>query len=308
MAHAVDGRQYGVGVIEHFWCAPYGADCRSLRAHRARPAQYRIGAARALRAIGELAGRIGAPRVSATHRSNWSATGCRAFRRCWPPRRADAELARAIAPAARVAVYPNAIPLVPLPPAGGVRPSSSPATWNTTPTAPPCGSSAARSGPGCASAGPIWSGGWWGKIAAAVRPFTAGDPRIEVSGAGGGRRAGTGARAGGGGAASGRQRNPAQDSGGLGRRTRRGFHHDRRGRPAGTRRRDILLADGPAAFADAVSRLLACRELRRQIGQSWQAVAGKRVYMGNSLEKSGFLTQPWVIMVRYTGTVNAFCR
>jgi len=28
--------------------------------------------------------------------------------------------------------------------------------------------------------------------------------------------------------------------------------------------------------------------------------------MGNSLAGSGFLTQPSVIVVRYTGTVNAF--
>jgi hypothetical protein len=30
--------------------------------------------------------------------------------------------------------------------------------------------------------------------------------------------------------------------------------------------------------------------------------------MGNSLEKVGLLTQPGVILVRYTGTVNAFRR
>ena len=48
---------------------------------------------------------------------------------------------------------------------------------------------------------------------------------------------------------------------------------------------NILLADGAAAFAGAVSRLLACTESRREAGHGWQIIAGKGVYMGNSLEK-----------------------
>ena len=30
--------------------------------------------------------------------------------------------------------------------------------------------------------------------------------------------------------------------------------------------------------------------------------------MGDGVAEVGLLIQPWVIMVRYTGTVNAFCR
>jgi hypothetical protein len=43
-------------------------------------------------------------------------------------------------------------------------------------------------------------------------------------------------------------------------------------------------------------------------GCGGQAVAGRGVYLGNGVEKVGFLTQPRVIVVRYTGTINAFCR
>ncbi len=40
----------------------------------------------------------------------------------------------------------------------------------------------------------------------------------------------------------------------------------------------------------------------------WQAIDGKRVYMGSRLEELGFLTRPCGTMVRYTGEVNAFRR
>ena len=43
------------------------------------------------------------------------------------------------------------------------------------------------------------------------------------------------------------------------------------------------------------------RNSRRKIGRAGRAVAGKGVYMGNGLEEVGLLTQPSVILVRYTG-------
>ena len=54
----------------------------------------------------------------------------------------------------------------------------------------------------------------------------------------------------------------------------------------------VLLADGAEAFAAAVTRLLTCTELRHGNRQRWQIVAGEGVYMGNCLEKVRLLTQP----------------
>jgi glycosyltransferase involved in cell wall biosynthesis len=114
-----------------------------------------------------------------------------------------------------------------------------------------------------------------GKNAAAVRPFTTGDPRIEVSGevkdavrelaraqvavvpllAGSGTRlkileawaAGT----------------PVVSTsvGAEGLAARDG--------------EQILLADGPAAFAEAVSRLLACKEMRDRVGKAGRLLMEK---------------------------------
>ncbi len=82
------------------------------------------------------------------------------------------------------------------------------------------------------------------------------------------------------------QRHAAQNPGSLGRRDCRWFP------PRSARKvcrcameSSLLLADGAAAFAEAVSRLLACSRLRDRVGHGWQVVVGKRVYMGNSLAK-----------------------
>ncbi len=94
------GRRYDIGVIEHSWCAPYlGADRAGLPAHRARSAQCRKRAARPLRRDGRTRQRLLRIASFATRRRSWSAPGCRAFRRCSPPRRPMPELVRAIAPA-----------------------------------------------------------------------------------------------------------------------------------------------------------------------------------------------------------------
>jgi hypothetical protein len=45
-----------------------------------------------------------------------------------------------------------------------------------------------------------------------------------------------------------------------------------------------------------------------ETGNGWQIVVAQGVYMGNSLAQAGLLTQPWPILLRYTGTVHALCR
>jgi glycosyltransferase involved in cell wall biosynthesis len=115
IAQAVAGRQYQIGVVEHFWCAPYWDEispvCErtALDLHNiesvlhSRCAQAEKGAAGlAHRAFGEA---------------------CLELEHLWLPRYScvlaasehDAGLARGIAPGAQVEAYPNAIPLCPLP-------------------------------------------------------------------------------------------------------------------------------------------------------------------------------------------------
>ena len=117
IGEAVGGRRYGVGVVEHFWLAPYqeqlAAFCRRtvLDLHNVesclhfRCAQAERGpAAFAHRVFGSASARLESlwlPRYSLVLTASEE----------------DARLARALAPSARVEVYPNAIPL-PAPRAG----------------------------------------------------------------------------------------------------------------------------------------------------------------------------------------------
>jgi glycosyltransferase involved in cell wall biosynthesis len=113
---ATAGRRYGIGVVEHSWCAPYWesvskvCERTALDLHNvestlhARCAELGRGpAALAHRAFREMSLRL---------------------EREWLPRytwvlavsEADADAVRRIAPSARTLVYPNAIPAVPAPP------------------------------------------------------------------------------------------------------------------------------------------------------------------------------------------------
>ena len=113
---AIAERQYEIGVIEHSWCAPYleqiAGACRRtvLDLHNvesvlhARCAQVEGGAA-------GLAHRIFAE-ASARFEGEWLPR----FGEVLAPSASDARFAAAVAPAARVRVYPNAIPWTPRPP------------------------------------------------------------------------------------------------------------------------------------------------------------------------------------------------
>ena len=275
IAEAVDGRHYHVGVIEHFWCAPYGGliskvcEKTILNLHNIESVLHqrcaqseRSPAGLVHRVFGEASLRLERewlPRFSSVLAT--SAT--------------DAEVARTIAPAARVAVYANAIPLVPLP----QREDSQAIVFSGNMEYHP-NRSAVRYFR--REIWPLLRQRWpdlvWrlvGKNAASVRPFTNGDPRIEVSGevedavrelaraqvavvpllAGSGTRlkileawaAGTAVVS----TSVGAEGLPARDG------------------------EQILLADGPAAFAEAVSRLLACREMRDRLGKAGRLLMEK---------------------------------
>jgi glycosyltransferase involved in cell wall biosynthesis len=116
IAMAIAGRRYEIGVVEHFWCAPYWEEVSQV-CHRTALDLHNVESV--------LHGRCAEVERGA------AAFAHRVFRqasldleRRWLPRYSrvltasehDAALVRAIAPQAQVAVYPNAIPLVPAPP------------------------------------------------------------------------------------------------------------------------------------------------------------------------------------------------
>jgi glycosyltransferase involved in cell wall biosynthesis len=115
IAHAMEGRRYEIGVIEHSWCAAYynqiAASCAStvLDLHNIESALHALCAATETRA-GAMAHRT-FEYASREFERRW--LPC--FTRVLTPSENDAAAARAIAPTARVQVYPNALPSRPMP-------------------------------------------------------------------------------------------------------------------------------------------------------------------------------------------------
>jgi glycosyltransferase involved in cell wall biosynthesis len=272
---AVAGREYEAGIIEHFWCAPYweavAAVCRRtvLNLHNIESVLH----ARCAEAEGPVAGMA--------HRL--FGTACREMERAWLPRfsevlttsERDASTVLGIAPGTRVRVYPNAIPLRPMPEvvvedvvvfSGNMEyhPNTSAVRFFRRDVWPRLRER--------------WPGLVWrllGKNPAAVSQFTSGDTRIEVVGAvedavlelarakvavvpllaGSGTRlkileawaAGV----------------PVVSTflGAEGLPVRPG--------------EQLLLADGGAAFGESVSRLLASKELRREVGMAGRLLLEK---------------------------------
>src|SRR5262245_14584519 len=119
VASAVKDRRYSIGVIEHFWCAPYQQQlamvCEQivLDLHNVESVLHQRSAA------------AGAGAAAFGHRLFERVS--RDLERIWLPRfsrvltasGSDAELVRAIAPSARTTIYPNAIRMQPCPANGG---------------------------------------------------------------------------------------------------------------------------------------------------------------------------------------------
>ncbi|HUI56869.1 MAG TPA: glycosyltransferase [Bryobacteraceae bacterium] len=269
---AIGGARYGVGVIEHSWCASYWRQLSTV-------------CARTVLDLHNIESLLHERCAAAEHSP--AALAHRVFRaasleqeRTWLPRfsevltasESDADLARAIAPAARITVYPNAIPAAALPPRSDDEAVVFSGNMEYHPNVAAVRFFRREVWPRLRERWPrlVWR--LVGKNAEAVSRLTSGDPRVDVRGqvedavaelararvavvpvlAGSGTRvkileawaAGL----------------PVVSTtiGAEGLPARHGEH--------------LLLADGAAAFAEAVSCLLDSRDLRLTLG-----AAGRRL-------------------------------
>ncbi len=116
IASILQGGRYRVGVIEHSWCAPYGeflepvCDRTVLDLHNIESVLHRRCADTETRSAAWLHARFAL--ASEMIERQWLPR----FSKVLVPSPRDAGYALAIAPQARVAVYPNALPLGPRPP------------------------------------------------------------------------------------------------------------------------------------------------------------------------------------------------
>jgi glycosyltransferase involved in cell wall biosynthesis len=179
---ALEGRRYGVAVIEHFWCAPYCVQVSAV-------------AGRSVLNLHNIESRLHEHCAAAGHGAEGFAH--RIFRRAalelerrWLPRfsevliasETDALAALAIAPSARVTVYPNAIPWTPAPVRVGDHAIVFSGNLEYHPNVSAVCFFREQVWPALRYR---WPGLVWrlvGKNCAAVRRYTSGDPRIEVRG------------------------------------------------------------------------------------------------------------------------------
>jgi polysaccharide biosynthesis protein PslH len=182
LAAAIRERHYDLGIVEHFWCAPYGEQFARacgrtvLDLHNVESVLHE----RCAVAEGGAAG--------LAHRVFSQAS--RDLEREWLPRygqvltasEEDARLVRAIAPQARVAVYPNAIPECPPPPRADEEAVVFSGNMEYHPNRSAVRFFAQDIWPRLRERWPrlVWR--LVGKNPQAVAEFTAGDPRIQVSG------------------------------------------------------------------------------------------------------------------------------
>jgi polysaccharide biosynthesis protein PslH len=275
LERAIGGERYEIGVVEHSWCAGYwpqvAAACRrtALDLHNIESDLH----AR----FAESEGRVQAfahrtfARAALSHERRW--LPC--FHHVLAASDTDAARVRAIAPGARVSVYPNAIRSRPLPPRAGEHVIVFSGNLEYHPNAQAVRFFRREVWPLLRARWPelVWR--LVGRGQEAVARYTAGDPRIQVTGpvedgvpeiaraavavvpllAGSGTRlkileawsAGT----------------PVVSTtiGAEGLRTRHGEH--------------LLIADGAGALAEAVSRLLACPDLGRKLAAAGRILLEK---------------------------------
>jgi len=285
---ALEGRRYDIGVVEHFWCAPYGEQMAKicgrtvLDLHNIESVLHqRCGEV-------ESGARAWAHRVFGRASLKLERTWLPRFSEVLAASESDAERARAIAPGARVTVYPNALPLTPLPLRGGEDAIVFSGNMEYHPNI-----SAVRFFR--REVWPLlrerWPGLVWrliGKSPEAARKFTSGDARIQEQGqvddairelarakvavvpvlAGSGTRlkileawaAGLPVVS------------TTLGAEGLGARDGE----------------SLLLADGGPAFAEAVSRLLACNDLRERVGMAGRLLLEKEFTWETAWRKLDF--------------------
>ena len=263
----VSGQEYEAAVVEHFWCAPYLEQLRArsklviLDLHNIESAWHR-----------SLAECESEARALALRRF---AAASEALERRWLPQydcllvtsADDARVAAEIAPQAKVAVYPNALPEMPLPDRREREEIVFSGNLEYMPNILAVRYFHDRIWPAVRSRRPALKWKIVGKHPQAIQDIVRGDPRIELTGfvadavqslatakvavvpvhAGSGTRvkileawaAGTAV--------------VSTTLGAAGLECRDGEH--------------LLLADDPGNFTDAVLRLLDSPEARRQIGQ-----------------------------------------
>lgn len=185
VAEAIAGRQYGIGLIEHSWCAPYWEQI-SPACQRTVLDLHNIESV--LHARCAAAEGVAGAATAVAHRLFGRAS--LQLERTWLPRfslvlaasDADAAAVRAIAPAARVAVYPNAIPAVPQPAQGDENVVVFSGNMEYHPNLSAVRFFRAEVWPRLRERWPSLVWRLVGKNAEAVSRFTSGDPRIEVTG------------------------------------------------------------------------------------------------------------------------------
>ena len=275
IARAVGGSRYDLGVIEHSWCAPYLEQLAPVCSRTVLDLHNVESVLHARCAATE--GRASA----AAHRVFQGVT--QKLERAWLPRfslvlatsPADAKVVHTIAPDATVAVYPNALPAQPLPPAGDEEAVVFSGNMEYHPNFTAVRFFRREIWPQLRGRWPrlVWR--LVGGNPAAVRRFTDGDGRIEVAGSvpdavselarsrvavvpllsGSGTRlkileawaAGLPVVS----TTLGAEGLPVRDG------------------------ETALLADGAEAFVDAVTRLLTCKELRQRIGTAGRMLLEK---------------------------------
>jgi len=281
-------QHYDLGVVEHFWCAPYWEQVSQVCAHTVLDL-HNIESALHARCAADpgdpaaLAHRV-FRRASLELERRWLPRYSRILTTSEP----DAALVRAIAPHARITVYPNAIPLRPLPPGSDenaivfsgnleYHPNISAVRFFRTEVWPQLRDK--------------WPDVVWrlvGKNPKAVARYTAGDPRIEVTG-------------------------PVEDAVSELARCRVAVVPIRTG--SGTRFKileawaaglpivsttlgaeglpvqngeNLLLADTGPAFIEAVTRLLNCTRLRKNLGAAGRSLLEKAFTWETAWKKLDF--------------------
>ena len=288
IARAVEGRRYQLGVVEHSWCAPYFEQLSPVCARtvldlhnvesllHARCAEAGVGAAALAHRVFEQASRK--------------------FEQLWLPRfsevlatsAADAALARTIAPQARILVYPNALPPVGRPASADEEVVVFSGNMEYHPNLTAVAFFRRQVWPTLRERWPNLKWRLVGKNPDAVRRFTGGDPRIQVTGA-------------------------VDDAVGELARSRVAVVPLLTG--SGTRLKileawaagvpvvsttigaeglpvhdgeTLLIADGAAVFSAAVTRLLTCYELRQKIGNAGRLLLEKEFTWKTAWKKLDF--------------------
>ena len=182
IAQAVGGARYDLGVIEHFWCAPYLEqispvcsrtvldlhNVESVLHARCAATEGRASAAahRVFQAVSEKLERAWLPRFSLVLATS----------------QADAGFVHTIAPHAKVAIYPNALPAKPLPRAGDEEAIVFSGNMEYHPNFTAVRFFRQNIWPQLRERWPLLVWRLVGSNPAAVRRFTEGDGRIEVAG------------------------------------------------------------------------------------------------------------------------------